>query len=105
MLLEILLGVFVPIIFSLVHTIISVYLIYTNGNLSALAWNMIGFITKTMFMLFMTYIGVFVLGFDFRIEPGLIMSNRSLIYNPEGFGEIEFNIFGKKLIKKMYKSL
>jgi hypothetical protein len=72
MLLEILLGVFVPIIFSLVHTIISVYLIYTNGNLSALAWNMIGFITKTMFMLFMTYIGVFVLGFDFRIYIPLL---------------------------------
>ena len=41
--------------------------------------------------------------FDFRIEPGLIMSNRSLIYNPEGFGEIEFNINKhKRDIKSTY---
>lgn len=41
--------------------------------------------------------------FDFRIEPGLIMSNRSLIYNPEEFGEIEFNINKhKRDIKSTY---
>ena len=75
MLLEILLGVFIPIIFSLVHTIISVYLIYQNGNLSALTWNILGFITKTMFMLFMTYVGVSILELDFRIYiPLLSMS-------------------------------
>ena len=28
--------------------------------------------------------------FDLRFEPGLVMSNRNLIYNPLGFGMIEF---------------
>ncbi len=28
--------------------------------------------------------------FDLRIEPGLVMSNRDLIYDPENFGQIDF---------------
>ena len=67
MLLMVLMGVIIPIIFGLLHTICGVYLIYTKGNTTALGWNILGFITKTIFMLFMTYIGVSVLEFDFRI--------------------------------------
>jgi len=63
----ILLGVITPILFALIHTIIGVYLIYTKGNTTALGWNMLGFLTKTVFMLFMTYMGVSVLELDFRI--------------------------------------
>jgi hypothetical protein len=29
--------------------------------------------------------------FDLRFEPGLIMSNRNLVFNPNQFGETEFN--------------
>ena len=29
--------------------------------------------------------------FDIRFEPGLVMSNRNLIFNPAQFGEVEFN--------------
>jgi hypothetical protein len=63
----ILLGVIIPIMFALIHTIIGVYLIYTKGNITTLGWNMLGFLTKTVFMLFMTYMGVSVLELDFRI--------------------------------------
>jgi hypothetical protein len=63
----VLLGILIPIIFGLLHTIVGVYLIYAKGNITALGWNMLGFLTKTIFMLFMTYMGVSVLKLDFRI--------------------------------------
>ena len=66
-LLLILMGVIIPIGFGILHTIASVYLVYTRGNTIALGWNMLGFLTKTIFMLFMTYMGVSVLEFDMRI--------------------------------------
>ena len=65
MLLMVLMAVIIPIIFGLLHTIASVYMIYKNSI--ALGWNMMGFLTKSVFMLFMTYMGVSVLEFDFRI--------------------------------------
>jgi hypothetical protein len=67
MLLMLLMSVIIPIIFGLLHTIAGTYLIYRKGNMTALGWNMLGFLTKTIFMLFMTYMGVSVLEFDFRI--------------------------------------
>lgn len=67
MLLMVLMAVIIPIIFGLLHTIASVYMIYKKGNSIALGWNMMGFLTKSVFMLFMTYMGVSVLEFDFRI--------------------------------------
>ena len=60
-------AVLVPIIFGIIHTIASVYLIYSKGNTAALGWNMLGFLTKTVFMLFMTYIGISILEFDLKI--------------------------------------
>ena len=70
----ILMGVIIPIIFSLIHTIVSVWLVYTYGNLSALAWNMLGFLTKSMFMLFMTYTGLFILELNWKIYISLLSS-------------------------------
>jgi len=63
----VLMAVIIPIIFGIIHTLASVYLVYSKGNSIALGWNMLGFLTKTIFMLFMTYMGISVLGFDFRI--------------------------------------
>ena len=67
MLLMLLMSVIIPIIFGLMHIITGTYLIYSKGNMTAIGWNMLGFLTKSVFMLFMTYMGVSVLEFDFRI--------------------------------------
>ena len=67
MLLMVLMAVIIPIIFGLLHTIASVYMIYKKGNSIALGWNMMGFLTKSVFMLFMTYMGVSVLELNFKI--------------------------------------
>jgi|TARA_B100001996_G_C18431362_1_gene504666 hypothetical protein len=72
MLLMILMGVIIPIIFGLIHTIIGVYLIYSKGNITALGWNMLGFVTKSIFMLFMTYVGIVVLGLNWRIYISIL---------------------------------
>ena len=66
-LLMVLMGVIIPIIFGIIHTLASVYLVYSRGNTIALGWNMLGFLTKTIFMLFMTYMGVSILKLDVRI--------------------------------------
>jgi hypothetical protein len=63
----ILMSVIIPILFGLTHTIAGTYLIYSKGNITALGWNMLGFLTKSVFMLFMVYMGISVLEFDFRI--------------------------------------
>ena len=39
--------------------------------------------------------------FDLRFEPGLVMSNRNLIYNPIQFNEEDFNENIHKYIKKL----
>ena len=70
----ILMGIIIPIIFSLIHTIVSVWLVYSYGNLSALAWNMMGFLTKSMFMLFMTYTGLFMLELNWKIYIPVLSS-------------------------------
>ena len=67
MLLMLLMSVMIPIIFGLLHTITGVYLVYSKSNMTALSWNVLGFLTKSVFMLFMVYMGVSVLEFDFRI--------------------------------------
>ena len=65
--LMVLMAVIIPIIFGLIHTLASVYLVYSRGNTITLGWNMLGFLTKSIFMLFMTYMGVSVLEFDVKI--------------------------------------
>ena len=61
------LGVCAPSIFNLIHLIVGIYLVTQRGNLSSLAWTACGFITKTLFMLWLTWLGVGYFELDFRI--------------------------------------
>ena len=70
----ILMGIIIPIMFSLIHTIVSVWLVYNYGNLSALAWNMLGFLTKSIFMLFMSYTGLILLELNWKIYIPILSS-------------------------------
>ena len=72
MILMILMGVIIPIIFGLLHTIAGTYLIYSKGNMTALGWNMLGFLTKSVFMLFMVYMGVSVLELNWKVYVPVI---------------------------------
>ena len=63
----ILLGVFAPIILNLMHMIVGLYVVTQRGNMMSLGFTGMGFLTKTVAMLFLTWLGVGYLKMDFRI--------------------------------------
>ena len=63
----ILLGVFAPIILNLMHMIVGLYVVTQRGNMMSLGFTGMGFLTKTVAMLFLTWLGVGYLSMDFRI--------------------------------------
>ena len=67
MLLYIIFGVFAPIILNLIHLVIGVFLTLKRGNVMSVGFTAIGFLTKTIGMLFLTWIGVGFFKLDFRI--------------------------------------
>ena len=67
MLLYIIFGVFAPIILNLIHLVIGVFLTLKRGNVMSVGFTAVGFLTKTIGMLFLTWIGVGYFKLDFRI--------------------------------------
>ena len=67
MMLYIILGVFAPIILNLIHLIIGIFLTLKRGNVMSVGFTAVGFLTKTIGMLFLTWIGVGFFKLDFRI--------------------------------------
>ena len=65
--LYIILGVFAPIILNLIHLVIGVFLTIKRGNVMSVGFTAVGFLTKTIGMLFLTWIGVGYFKLDFRI--------------------------------------
>ena len=63
----ILLGVLAPIILNLLHLVMGLYVVVARGNLMSLGFTGMGFLTKTVGMLFLTWFGVGYLELDFRI--------------------------------------
>ena len=61
------LGVLAPIILNLLHLVVGVYVVTARGNIMSLGFTGISFITKTMGMIFFTWLGVSIVGLDYRI--------------------------------------
>lgn len=70
--LTIILGVFAPIILNLLHLIIGIYVVVQRGSVMSLGFTGMGFLTKTMGMVFLTWLGVVKLGLDFQIYIPLL---------------------------------
>ena len=68
----ILLGVLSPIILNLMHLCVGVYVVLQRGNIMSLGFTGMGFLTKTMGMLFLTWLGVGYIGVDFRVYVPLL---------------------------------
>ena len=62
-----LLGVLSPILLNLLHLIIGIYVVVNRGNIYSLGFSAISFITKTIGLLFLTWIGVGSLGLKIKI--------------------------------------
>ena len=67
------LGVLAPIILNLMHMIVGLYVVTQRGNLMSLGFTGMGFLTKTVAMLFLTWLGVGYLNMDFRIFVPLLV--------------------------------
>ena len=61
------LGVLAPIILNLLHLVFGVYVVTARGNIMSLGFTGIGFLTKSMAMIFLTWLGVGYLGLDMKI--------------------------------------
>lgn len=58
----ILLGVLAPILLNLLHLVVGLYVVTQRGNMYSLGFTGISFLTKTVAMLFLTWLGVGFLG-------------------------------------------
>ena len=68
----IVLGILAPIMLNLMHMIVGLYVVTQRGNLMSLGFTGMGFLTKTIGMIFLTWVGVGYLELDFRIFVPLL---------------------------------
>ena len=53
-----LLGVLAPIILNLLHLIVGIYVVVVRGNVMSLGFTSLSFLTKTIGLLWLTYLGI-----------------------------------------------
>ena len=62
-----LMGVIAPSFLNLIHMVMGIYVVMASGNLISLGFTGISFITKTIGMLFLTWLGIEIVELDYRI--------------------------------------
>lgn len=62
-----LMGVIAPSLLNLLHLVIGVYVVVARGSIMSLGFSGISFLTKSMGMIFFTWLGVSVIGLDYKI--------------------------------------
>ena len=67
-----LLGVLSPIMLNLMHMIVGLYVVTQRGNIMSLGFTGVGFLTKTIALLFLTWLGVVKLNMDYQIYVPLL---------------------------------
>ena len=63
----IVLGILAPIMLNLMHLIVGLYVVTQRGNVMSLGFTGIGMLTKSMAMIFLTWLGISILQLDYRI--------------------------------------
>lgn len=66
------LGVLAPILLNLMHLVVGIYVTLQRGSVMGLGFSAAGFLTKTIGMLFLTWLGVGYFELDFRIYVPLL---------------------------------
>ena len=66
------LGVLAPLFINLLHLVVGLFIVLERGNILSLGFTGISFITKTMAMLFLTWVGVSKLELDYQIYVPLL---------------------------------
>ena len=62
-----LLGVLAPIMLNLMHLVVGIYVVVQRGGMLSLGFTGVSFLTKTIGMVFLTWLGVGFFKLDFRI--------------------------------------
>ena len=62
-----LMGVIAPSFLNLIHLVLNLYIVVARGNILSLGFSGISFLTKSMGMIFFTWLGVSMIGLDYRI--------------------------------------
>tara|TARA_R100001015_G_C4576923_1_gene134042 strand:- start:371 stop:688 length:318 start_codon:yes stop_codon:yes gene_type:complete len=68
----ILLGVFSPIILNLMHLVLGIWITVVRGSVIGLGFSAVGFVTKTIGMLFLTWLGIGYLNLEVGIYIPLL---------------------------------
>ena len=66
------LGVLAPIILNLMHLVIGVWVTLQRGNVVSLGFSAAGFLTKSLGMVFLTWLGIGYFKLDVRIYMPLL---------------------------------
>ena len=69
----ILLGVIAPVFLNLMHLVIGIYVVVARGNVISLGFSGISFLTKSIGMIYLTYLGVTIVELDYRIFVPLLV--------------------------------
>ena len=67
-----LLGVLAPIILNLLHLVVGVYVVTARGSIMSLGFTGMGFLTKTVALLWLTWLGVSIVELNYRIYVPLL---------------------------------
>ena len=68
----ILLGILAPIFLNLLHLLVGIYVVVQRGNILSLGFSGIGFLTKSIGMIFLTYVGVTKVNLDWKVFVPLL---------------------------------
>jgi len=61
------LGIIAPILLNMLHLLTGIYIVIYRGSVMSLGFTGVGFLTKSIGMLFLTWLGVGYLGLDMKI--------------------------------------
>ena len=81
----ILLGVIAPIMLNLMHMCVGIYVTVARGSVLGLGFSAMGFLTKSIGMIFLTWLGISKLGLDMSIFIPLLTFFWFFTHVVEGF--------------------
>ena len=72
MILYFVLGVLAPVFLNLMHLVVGIWITLQRGNVISLGYSAAGFLTKSVGMVFLTWLGIGYLELDVRIYIPLL---------------------------------
>ena len=63
----VLVGVLAPVFLNMLHLMVGIYIVIYRGSVMSLGFTGVGFLTKSIGMIFLTWLGIGYLGLDMRI--------------------------------------